>query len=585
MKIHAVSVSKKISLSLFILILGYFISMISFFINGRNAEVHLHNVAEDFFSAAQISQHAVRAYDEQSKAYEDAVMIGDEESIELARQKSIEAENALQQIIELQTISAATRKKNRTVLEKLKSFTKEAQPVYLAMSNGTDTPELMEQALQLGEQSRLLHDNLLEIGLFFANALKKEVTGIAESSRVQRMRNVWIFVSTVTVSLLLSFFIVMRYIIRPLDNTVKMMQDIAEGEGDLTKRLAITSNDEIGELARWFNNFIENIHGLIQDVADNSAQLEKASSVLAATSGQLANGAANLSSQVRSSTALTREISGNVHDVTETAEAMSGHANIIADSSRETSANVTSVAAAVEEMNATISEVARSCAKAQELAGQGAAESSSVRDEINALNEAAQDIGTIVDIITRITGQVNLLALNATIEAAGAGDAGRGFAVVANEIKELAKQTAGATEGIGTSIQAIQDKTSAVFESINRVSSANKTVNEITTSIAAAVEQQSATTREISSMVTNAAHGVEEVSKKVNELNNDISGRIVPSISGAASGVNQVSSSVQAMTDVATNTVSSVSDIDNASGELSTLASRLNSLVGKFKLV
>ncbi len=584
MKTHAVSVSRKISLSLVILIIGYLISMISFFNNGRNAEARLHNVAEDYFSAAQVSQHAVRAYAEQSEAYEDAVMVGDEESLELALQKNTETKEALRKIIQLPTISATTREKSSAVLQKVTAFTEQAQPVYLAMSNGTDTPELMDQALQLGEQSHLIQQNLSEMELFFANALKKEVIAIAESSRVQRIRYAWIFAGTVTISLLLSFFIVMRYIIRPLDNTVKMMQDIAEGKGDLTKRLTITSNDEIGELAHWFNTFIENIHSLIQDVAGNSAQLEKASSVLATTSRRLANGAANLNSQVKSSTALTREISGNVNDVTETAEIMSGHANTIASSSKETSVIVTSVAAAVEEMNATISEVARSCAKAQELAGQGAAESASVRDEINALNEAAQEIGTIVDIITRITGQVNLLALNATIEAAGAGDAGKGFAVVANEIKELARQTAGATEGIGTSIQAIQDKTSAVFESINRVSSANKTVDEITISIAAAVEQQSATTREISNMITNAAHGVEEVSNKVNELTGDIDEKIVPNISDAATGINHVTSSVKAMSDVATNTVISVSDIDNASGKLSVLAVQLNKLVGKFKL-
>jgi methyl-accepting chemotaxis protein len=256
----------------------------------------------------------------------------------------------------------------------------------------------------------------------------------------------------------------------------------------------------------------------------------------------------------------------------------------MASAASETSSNVNSVAAAVEEMNSTITEVSSNCTKAQELALQGNENSSSALDLINDLNQAAQEIGAVVDMITEITEQTKLLSLNATIEAARAGEAGKGFAVVASEVKELAKQTSNATVEIGKNIKGIQQKTEGVLSSINKVSSINNEVSEITTTIAAAIEEQSATTGEISRMVTDAAGGVEDVSGKVNELSNDIKEKVVPSIGEASAGVAKVLSNVKAMNDVATDTAASVVQIDGASGKLSELAAQSNTLVGKFKL-
>ena len=584
MNFRSLSIPQKISLSLIILILGYLISMISFFVNGRQAELRLQHVSGDFFSATRYSQHAAVTFDDQIISYEEAVLLGDEEHIQTAQVHGEEVETKLTEIISLESISSTSRQQTENMLASLQEFMRVARPVYTQMTQGGDNPDILEQAAALGKQSSLLLQQLEQAEQDAADELKTEIRAIGESIKTQRLRNLYIFLAVVCTSLSLSFFILIKYLIRPLDNTVVMMRDIAEGEGDLTRRLDIASRDEIGELSKWFNYFIKNIQSIIKAVAGNSAQLEKASSVLTSTSEKLSTGAGELTKQTTSTAALSKRISEHVHNVSQAAENMSNNAGSIARSASETSTNVSSVAAAVEEMNATISEVARSCAKAQELAGKGSEESSSVRDEIAALNEAAQEIGTIIDIISKITEQVNLLALNATIEAASAGDAGRGFAVVANEIKELARQTVGATEGISSSIQAIQGKTAAALKSINKVSEANRDVNEITISIAASVEEQSMTTTEISSMVSNAARNVEDVSSKVNDLTTNISQNIVVSISDAASGLGEVSGSVQAMEGVAQNTVTAVADIDEACGNLSLLASQLKLLVNKFKL-
>ncbi len=584
MNIRSISISAKIFIAIFILIAGYLITTISFSINGSQAEKRLLNVSGDYFSAAQLSQHAVTSFDELLTAYQDAVLLGDEEYIQSAREYKEAVAARLSEIISLTEITSQSRKENKDILSLTQLFTVAAEPVYLQMSKGSDDGELLKQGVVLSEQANLIKERLDRSEQQFADELKAETRAIAQSLKSQRIRNIYIFIGVVTGVLLLSFFIIIKYLTTPLGNTVAMMRDIAEGEGDLTKRLHIASRDEIGNLSLWFNNFIQNIQSIISSVVHNSKQLEKASSVLTSTAAQLSSGAGELTRQAENASSLTHQIKEHVNNVNTTAETMSHKASSIAQSASQTSEHVTSAAAAVEEMNSTINEVARSCASAQQLADKGAVESASVKEEVESLNQAAQEIGTITEIISRITEQVNLLALNATIEAASAGEAGRGFAVVANEIKELARQTADATAGISSSIESIQEKTTGVLHSINKVSAATNDVNDITISIAAAVEEQSVTSAEISKMVSHAAHNVEEVSEDVEALTTSITGTIVTSIAEAAEQLGNVSESVQEMKKVAAETSSSVSDIDEASANLSLLASQLKGLVSKFKL-
>ncbi len=189
-----------------------------------------------------------------------------------------------------------------------------------------------------------------------------------------------------------------------------------------------------------------------------------------------------------------------------------------AEAATQTSANVQAVASGAEEMAASVGEITRQVGYALEISGKAVEQANRTNDTVAGLNEAAGKIGTIIELINTIASQTNLLALNATIEAARAGEAGKGFAVVASEVKNLAIQTAKATEEIGAQIEAVQENTNEAMSAINSITETITQINSISTSISAAVEEQSTVTREMSSNMQVAAEGVTRVTLNMNAI-------------------------------------------------------------------
>ena len=292
-------------------------------------------------------------------------------------------------------------------------------------------------------------------------------------------------------------------IVRPVRATVAMLKDIAQGEGDLTKRLEVQRRDEIGELARWFNLFVEKIQETIRQITGDAATLAGASTQLSATATQLASGAEETTNQSAS--------------VAAAAEQMSTSMQGIAAASEEMSSNVKVVASSVEQLTASISEVAKSAEQAASVASNAAELARVSNDRIGRLGSAADEIGKVIEVIQDIAEQTNLLALNATIEAARAGEAGKGFAVVATEVKELAKQTATATEDIRQRIEGIQSSTGDAVRAIGQIGEVIERVNEVSRTIASAVEEQSITTKEIAQNMAQTSSAAVVVSKGVTE--------------------------------------------------------------------
>jgi methyl-accepting chemotaxis protein len=230
-------------------------------------------------------------------------------------------------------------------------------------------------------------------------------------------------------------------------------------------------------------------------------------------------------------------------------------ANVVSAASEQISKNVASVASASEEMQASIREIAKNANDSARVAKGAVTMAHSTNDTMKKLGESSREIGNVIKVITSIAQQTNLLALNATIEAARAGEAGKGFAVVANEVKELAKQTAKATEEISQRIEAIQGDTKGAVTSIGEIGAIINQINDISNSIASAVEEQTVTTNEISRSVTEAALGIDEIAKN---------------ISGVALS--------------AKSTTKGAGDTKKASIELSEMAARLQASVSMFKL-
>jgi len=219
-------------------------------------------------------------------------------------------------------------------------------------------------------------------------------------------------------------------------------------------------------------------------------------------------------------------------------------------------------------MAATITEIAGNTEKARSVAQQAMTEADAATRAMNALGDAAQEIGKVTTMITEISDQTNLLALNATIEAARAGEAGRGFAVVANEIKELAQQTAQATEEIRDKIQGIQHTTGQTVLEIGQISSVIGNVDSIVGSIAAAVEEQSVTTRDIAENVGQASTGVQQVNENVAQADSVLRG-IARDVAAVSSSAAEVSGTARSMHD--------------NSEALAGLAGNLDSMVSRFR--
>jgi methyl-accepting chemotaxis protein len=345
-----------------------------------------------------------------------------------------------------------------------------------------------------------------------------------------------------------------RMVTRPVRNVVDMLKDIAQGEGDLTKRLNVQSQDEIGELATWFNAFIEKLQAIIGQVATNTKTLAGSSTELSATATQMASGA--------------EQTTGQSATVASAAEQMSTNMTTMASSTEEMSSNVKVVASAVEEMTASISEVAKNAEQAASVAQNAAQLAEESNGKIGELGMAADEIGKVIEVIQDIAEQTNLLALNATIEAARAGDAGKGFAVVATEVKELAKQTATATEDIRRRIEGIQDSTGGAVKSIGDISEVIAKVNDVSRTIASAVEEQTITTKEIAQNISQTSTAAESVSKGVAE---------------SASASREISRNIAGVDQAAKQTAQGASQTQTASQELSQLAETMQTLVSQFR--
>ena len=345
-----------------------------------------------------------------------------------------------------------------------------------------------------------------------------------------------------------------RWITRPIQRVVAILRDIAQGEGDLTQRLDANRSDEFGELAKWFNTFVEKLHGIISEMAGNAEALNRSSSELSNVASDLAAGADDANTQSGSVAGAAEEMATNMHNM--------------AQSTKEVSTNVKSVATAVEEMNLSITEVAQNAEKSASVAGEAAKLVRISNDRITDLGSAADEIGKVIEVIQDIAEQTNLLALNATIEAARAGEAGKGFAVVATEVKELAKQTAAATDDIRRRIEGIQGSTGEAIAAIKEIREVINNVNEVSSTIAAAVEEQSITTKQISDSMAQTAAAALTVSNGVDE-------------SAAAS--QDITQSISRVDLVLKQTAAGARQSKEAGNEFSQLAEQMETLVGQFK--
>ena len=317
---------------------------------------------------------------------------------------------------------------------------------------------------------------------------------------------------------------VARSIVRSLTKVQEVTTALAAG--DLTRTSGLTSKDEPGRMGRALDGALAQLRDTVSTIDQSAQSLAGAAEQLSATSTQIAA----------------------------SAEITSAQAQTVSGAAEEISRSVDTVSAGSEEMGASIREISQNAAEAAQVASEAVTITSATSATMSKLGESSAEIGNVIMVITSIAEQTNLLALNATIEAARAGEAGKGFAVVASEVKDLAQETARATEDISQRVQAIQADTAGAVTAIEEISHVIGRISDFQTTIASAVEEQTATTNEMSR-----------------------------SVSQAAGGTSQIAENITGVADAAQQTSEGVSQSRAATGELTRLSTELSGLVSQFR--
>ena len=311
-----------------------------------------------------------------------------------------------------------------------------------------------------------------------------------------------------------SFFIVARLVVGPLKAMTAAMTLLAEG--DKTVDVPATGKkNEIGDMAKavlvFKDNMIRNEELQAEQEIERAAKEERSEKVAALTNDFDARAREMLQTVACAAT----ELQQTAQTMSATAEQTNQQATAVATASNQASANVQTVATASEELSASIAEIGRQVNQSAKIAANAVDAATRTNEAVRGLDESASRIGEVVTLINDIAGQTNLLALNATIEAARAGEAGKGFAVVAQEVKNLANQTARATEEISSQITSVQEETRDTVTAIDNIMQIISEISDISTTIASAVEEQGVSTQEIARNVQQAAQGTQEVNSNI----------------------------------------------------------------------
>jgi methyl-accepting chemotaxis protein len=532
------SIAKKIYVSIGILVFGYTMTMLFVIIEGHLAKGRLTNVSYALFPASQQSQAALTAYDQQTKAYEDAVTVGDKKLLETAREKGEAAIQALDDISRMTGLDQADLEKVREAADQLKTYNSSAQALYTEMASGK--MDQMEKASELSKQSENLKEELNGLNLGFSKGLQSEIASITHAMQRDQVIDVLAFISVVTICLLIILRVVGSTMSR-IKQTIERLKYISDGEWKLTIRLDESKKDELGELAQCINLFVEKLQEIISQLSGNSVQLAEAVGSLNAARLHIANSSDEVADQVSNVAGASEQMAASAREIALSCQRVAENSELAINTVNDGSAIVRHTVDGMGKIATRVQETART---------------------VESLGGRSDQIGQIIGTIKDIADQTHLLALNAAIEAARAGDHGRGFAVVATEVRALAERTTKATNEIGEMIKSIQSETQL------------------------AVQAMEEGVKEVEAETTEAERSGAALTAILNQI--DVVASQVYQMASAAeqqtTTTSEITKHIQVISDVVQRNTRDAQESADATSRLDSMAGNLQDIVAQFKV-
>lgn len=457
----------------------------------RQTTYELAKVRLQAFPATLAAADSIADLRRQRAAYQDAVTSSGVEGLAAAEAPAKEALADLDIVLAGTWLTAERHDQLARVRTELGELAGLAPGIYTRVANNESGAELQKQVADLDARFVAAEKDLVKAAEDVKSDAAEVLSRVSDMSFRQMLISIGMLAVSLIISVIVVSLIISRSVVRPLRLLNEALREIADGKGDLTKRLPErASNDELATLAVSFNRFLANLQRIVQRVAESSRRVGRSALTVDSMATQVAGDAASFTGNARTSAVAADAVSLDMKQVS------------------------TSVA----DMVSSIREISDNSQQAARIASEAVNATTAANETMARLSVSSKDIGEVVKLINRIAAQTNLLAINATIEAASAGDAGRGFAVVANEVKELARQTSDAITTIQVRIAAIQADSTGAADALQRIGTIIADINTTSTSIAGAVEEQTATTHAMGQSVSATVERTEAIKGSVDAV-------------------------------------------------------------------
>jgi methyl-accepting chemotaxis protein len=525
-----------------VLAAGYLVLLAMVQISATSTHNRMSQISTSLFPAALKIQDAEASFERMKKHYGDAVVLQDAKSLKGAEADAEDTAAALGEVKAALVSSPELSKQADGLLVQFTSIRSRAHSTYAGILGATGAPsdDLMAQVGALGKDNKELTDAMAQFGKAISTSFQQQLDAVDAASVRSRMTGLVMLVFVVLICAG-AWWVVQSKVVQPLHSLAVRLQDIAEGEGDLTRRVEVNGKNEIDEVGIWFNVFIGRIEEIVRLVAEHANTLGQAATELAATAHETADQAAKQQEQAERITTAMSEMSSAVQEISQTTQ----NAAVDARSAEE------SAHSGGRTVQSTVQTIGNLLTANQETS-----------TRIEELGRSSDAIGRIVNVINEIAGQTNLLALNASIEAARAGEHGRGFAVVAGEVRRLAERTSSATKEIDVTVNAIQEGTKVAVDAMR------SSMSHVQSGVDSA--------RSAGEALTSIIHGSESVQKMVTQ--------IAAAATEQSYSTQSVSVNVNEIAAIIQQTAASSQHSVEACQQLSRLANELTGLVGSFKV-